>query len=36
MSDYCHYKVLRIPFTKYFPDKDIWDFESKHLNIFSR
>lgn len=34
MSDYCHYKVLRIPFTKYFPDKDIWDFESKHLNIF--
>ena len=34
MSDYCHYKVLRIPFTKYFPDKDIWDFESKHFNIF--
>lgn len=31
MSDYCHYKVLRVPFDKYFPDTDPFDFEKEHL-----
>lgn len=35
MSDYVRNKVLRIPFNKYFPDKNIWDFEAEHLEIFN-
>lgn len=34
MSDYCHYKVLRVPFDKYFPNINPFDFEEEHSQIF--